>query len=345
MENVIFRHKIPPLILVKQECTTTQSLGRQISWTLSKLRLKLLRGKINNIRNPCHYSFFFLAMSLGTPEQMINSMVFSMQEKRTHQEKSDNYYNVPVTNSCNSCSASRQYQLVPPPPPPVSTYCPSSVAPPCSLHPVPNYGYQTPGQGVYINPHAMPHSKSLDHPSEKIRQHRHYSLDQPAYEYARSPGYGNYDCVDGYAPACASFSAYNTAGNRYPLPGGFPLAGLNQPCDSVNGQHLAPPMVINGSTYGHRNSSGNCYHQQPDHVCYPEYQGCNFCGDKRPKGSAGLRGENLIDLGDYRDYQQPFDATSISNGELSDYYHRVKVAQKVSAILLSDFYLMINIVT
>ncbi|XP_059620425.1 protein tamozhennic [Phlebotomus argentipes] len=260
----------------------------------------------------------FRSMHTGTPEQVINSMVYSLQEKRTHQEKSENYYNVPVTNTCNSCSGARQYQLVPPP---VSSYC-APPPPPCSLHPVPvpNYPYPT-GQGVY-----MPHSKSLDHPSEKMRQHRHFSLDQQAYDYARSPGYydavGNYDCVDGFPPTCAAFSAYNTAGNRYPLPGGFPLAGLSQPCDGgMNG------MAMNGSAYG------RCYGQ--DHRCYQEYQGCNFCGEKaRPKGS-GHRSENLIDLGDYRDsyqqqqQQQPFDATSMSNGELSDYYQRVKVAQKV----------------
>ncbi|XP_055687359.1 protein tamozhennic [Lutzomyia longipalpis] len=285
--------------------------------------------------------FNFRSVHTGTPEQMINSMVFSMQEKRAHQEKQESYYSVPAPNPCSSCNVSRQYQMVAPPPP-VSTYCPATVAPPCSLHPVPmaNYGpYQTPGQGVYMPPHAMAHSKSLEHPSEKIRQPRHYSLDQPSYDYGRSPGggyydaVGNYDCVDGFVPSCAaSFSAYNTAGNRYPLPGGFPLGTLNQPCESmVNGQHLAPPIVINGGTYGHRNSvpQGGCYHKS-DHTCYSEYQGCNFCGEKRSKGM--IKSENLIDLGDYRDsYQQPpsHDSTSMSNGELSDYYHRIKMAQKM----------------
>uniref|UniRef100_A0A1L8D864 RanBP2-type domain-containing protein n=2 Tax=Nyssomyia neivai TaxID=330878 RepID=A0A1L8D864_9DIPT len=269
--------------------------------------------------------FNFRNVHTGTPEQVINSMVYAAQEKRVQQEKSENFYSVPAP--CNSCNATRQY-----PPPPVPTYCPSSVAPPCSLHPVPNYPYQA--QGVYMPP--MAHSKSLEHPSEKIRQHRHYSLDQPPYDYGRSAAYANYDCVDGYVPSCAQFNAYNTAGNRYPLPGGFPLGTLNQPCETViNGQHMAPSIVINGSTYGHSGGHADyghrnapqgppCYHQT-DH--YTEYQGCNFCGDKRPK-----RSENLIDLGDYRDtyQQQPsHDGTSMSNGELSDYYHRVKVAQKV----------------
>uniref|UniRef100_A0A6B2EER4 Protein tamozhennic-like isoform x1 n=1 Tax=Phlebotomus kandelakii TaxID=1109342 RepID=A0A6B2EER4_9DIPT len=253
--------------------------------------------------------FNFRSMHTGTPEQVINAMVFAMQEKRAQQEKSESYYSVPA--NCNSCNTSRQYQLAPPP------YCASSMAPPCSLHPVSGQSYPYSGQGVY-----MAHSKSLDHPSEKVRQHRHYSLDQPP-AYGRSPAYyeaGNYDCVDACA---ASFSAYNTAGNRYPLPGGFPLAGLNQPCDGVNGlaQPMAGgPMAINGGAYG------RCY--QPDHGYCSEYQGCNFCGDK-PRPKQAHRSENLIDLSDYRDYQQPLDATSVSNGELSDYYHRVKVAQKV----------------